>query len=117
MKLNNVVKFSPMEERSTLVYSTGVGRIKEEKPVKEAPKGDGTVRIMLKRLGGSKMLSVVTGLPLSEVELKDICSTLKRKCGTGGSVKDFAIEIQGNKREIIKSNLESMGYKVKLAGG
>lgn len=106
-----------MEERSTLVYSTGIGRIKEEKPTKVAPKTDGTVRIMLKRLGGGKMLSVVSGVPLDEVGLKDLCSTLKRKCGTGGSVKDFAIEIQGDKREILKASLEAQGYKVKLAGG
>lgn len=106
-----------MDDRSTLVYSTECGRIKEEKPAKVAPKTDGTVRIQLRRLGGNKVLSVVSGLPLSEVELKDVCSALKRKCGTGGSVKDFAIEIQGDKREILKTNLEGMGYKVKLAGG
>ena len=106
-----------IEERSTLVYSTGIGRIKEEKPKAERPKGDGVVRIQLKRLGGSKMVSVVVGLPLDEPELKEMARVLKQKCGVGGSVKDFAIEIQGDKRNILKAELEKKGYTVKLAGG
>ena len=106
-----------IEERSTLVYSTGVGRIKQEKPKAERPKGDGVVRILLKRLGGGKAASVVTGLPLEEDELKDLGRELKQKCGVGGSVKDFSIEIQGDKRNILKTELEKKGYTVKLAGG
>lgn len=106
-----------IEERSTLVYSTGVGRIKPEKPKAERPQGDGVVRILLKRLGGGKMASVVTGLPLDEDELKELGRELKQKCGVGGSVKDFAIEIQGDKRNILKNELEKRGYTVKLAGG
>ena len=106
-----------IEERSTLVYSTGVGRIKPEKPKAERPLGDGVVRILLKRLGGGKMASVVTGLPLDEDDLKELGRELKQKCGVGGSVKDFAIEIQGDKRNILKNELEKRGYTVKLAGG
>ena len=56
-----------IEERSTLVYSTALGgRVKQEKPKAERPQGDGVVRIQLKRLGGGKMASVVTGVPLDE---------------------------------------------------
>lgn len=106
-----------IEERSTLVYSTGVGRIKSEKPKAERPQGDGVVRIQLKRLGGGKMASVVTGVPLDEDELKELGRELKQKCGVGGSVKDFTIEIQGDKRNILKAELEKRGYVVKLAGG
>ena len=106
-----------IEDRSTLVFATGVGRVKEEKPKAERPQGDGVVRIQLKRLGGGKMASVVTGVPLDEDELKDLARTLKQKCGVGGSVKDFNIEIQGDKRNILKTELEKKGYTVKLAGG
>lgn len=106
-----------VEERSTLVFASGIGRIKEEKPKPTPPKGDGVVRISLKRLGGGKMASVVSGVPLSEDELKDLARKLKQKCGVGGSVKDFNIEIQGDKRLVLKSELEKMGYSVKLAGG
>lgn len=106
-----------MEERSTLVFVSGIGRIKEEKPKAERPQGDGVVRIQLKRLGGGKMASVVTGVPLDEDDLKDLARSLKQKCGVGGSVKDFNIEIQGDKRNVIKAELEKKGYTVKLAGG
>ena len=106
-----------IEDRSTIVFATGVGRIKEEKPKAERPQGDGVVRIQLKRLGGGKMASVVTGVPLDEDELKDLARALKQKCGVGGSVKDFCIEIQGDKRNVLKSELEKRGYTVKLSGG
>jgi len=106
-----------IEERSTLVFASGIGRIKEEKPKAVRPQGDGVVRIMLKRLGGGKTASVVTGIPLDEDELKDLARALKQKCGVGGSVKDFCIEIQGDKRNILKAELEKRGYTVKLAGG
>lgn len=106
-----------IEERSTLVFASGIGRIKEEKPKAARPQGDGVVRIMLKRLGGGKTASVVTGVPLEEDELKDFARSLKQKCGVGGSVKDFNIEIQGDKRNILKAELEKRGYTVKLAGG
>ena len=106
-----------LEERSTLVFASGIGRIKEEKPKAVRPQGDGVVRIMLKRLGGGKMASVVSGIPLDEDELKDLARALKQKCGVGGSVKDFCIEIQGDKRNTLKTELEKKGYTVKLAGG
>lgn len=106
-----------IEERSTLVFATGTGRIKEEKPKAQRPQDDGVVRIQLKRLGGGKMASVVTGIPLDEDELKDLARTLKQKCGVGGSVKDFNIEIQGDKRNVLKTELEKKGYTVKLSGG
>ena len=106
-----------IEERSTLVFASGIGRIREEKPKAVRPQGDGVVRITLKRLGGGKTASVVTGIPLEEDEMKDLARSLKQKCGVGGSVKDFCIEIQGDKRNILKAELEKKGYTVKLAGG
>ena len=106
-----------IEERSTLVYSTALGgRVKEEKPKAVAPKGDGIVRIQLKRLGGGKMASLVSGLGLDEDALKQLGRELKQKCGVGGSVKDFVIEIQGDKRNVLKAELEKRGFTVKLAG-
>lgn len=106
-----------IEDRSTLVFASGVGRVKEEKPKAQRPAGDGVVRIQLKRLGGGKMESVITGIPLDEADLKELARTLKQKCGVGGSVKDFTVTIQGDKRNVLKAELEKKGYTVKLAGG
>lgn len=106
-----------IEERSTLVFASGVGRIKEEKQKPVRPQGDGVVRISLKRLGGGKMVSLVSGIPLDEDKLKELARILKQKCGVGGAVKDFVVEIQGDKRNILKTELEKRGYTVKLAGG
>lgn len=106
-----------LEERSSLVYVTGKGRIEEPKPERKRPPSDGIVRIELKRLGGNKMASVVSGLDLDNSALVDLGRELKRKCGTGGTVKDFKIEIQGDKRSVLKAELENRGFRVKLAGG
>ena len=73
-----------------------------------------SVRSAIKR---GKPASHITGVPLEEDELKDLARSLKQKCGVGGSVKDFNIEIQGDKRNILKAELEMRGYTVKLAGG
>ena len=103
---------------SVLVYSTDVGRIKEEKASVARPKGDGVVRIQ-KQTSGRKGagVSVITGLDLSDKELKKLAAELKKRCGCGGSVKNGMIEIQGEKRDLLKQLLEQKGFTVKLSGG
>ncbi|MCE0495800.1 stress response translation initiation inhibitor YciH [Vibrio salinus] len=103
----------------TLVYSTETGRIKEEKPITERPKGDGIIRIQKQTKGRKgKGVSIITGLDLDDTALKLLAAELKKLCGCGGSVKDGNIEIQGDVREKIKTYLESKkGYRVKLSGG
>lgn len=102
----------------TLVYSTECGRIKEEKTQPERPKGDGIVRIQRQTKGRKgKGVCVVTGLDVEDTQLKLIAAELKKVCGCVGSVKDGAIEIQGDKRDVIKTALEKKGYTVKLAVG
>ncbi|OOF58995.1 stress response translation initiation inhibitor YciH [Rodentibacter myodis] len=103
---------------SVLVYSTERGRIKEEKSQVQRPKGDGIVRIQ-KQTSGRKGagISIITGLDLPDEELKKLAAELKKRCGCGGSVKDGKIEIQGEKRDLLKQLLEQKGFKVKLAGG
>jgi predicted translation initiation factor SUI1 len=64
-----------------------------------------------------KGVTVVWELPLTEDQLKDLCTLLKTKCGTGGTVKDRRIEIQGDHRDRVAQELEELGYKVKRAGG
>lgn len=106
------------DSNSRLVYSTDVGRIEEQKPKVQRPKGDGIVRIRREIAGRKgKGVCVVTGLDLDDESLAKLAAELKKKCGCGGSVKDGDIEIQGDKRDVIKQLLEAKGYQVKLAGG
>ena len=64
-----------------------------------------------------KGVCLITGVDLDDAELTKLAAELKKKCGCGGAVKDGVIEIQGDKRDLLKSLLEAKGMKVKLAGG
>jgi translation initiation factor 1 len=66
---------------------------------------------------GGKAVSLVKNLLLSENDLKALAKKLKQECGTGGTIKDGIIEIQGEHREKIANVLQKLGYKVKIAGG
>ncbi len=62
-------------------------------------------------------VSLVVGLPLPADDLKALAKQLKQVCGTGGTVKDGVIEIQGDHRELLRTTLVNAGYTVKLSGG
>lgn len=66
---------------------------------------------------GGKVVSVVKNLILTEEDLKILVKKLKQECGTGGTVKDGLIEIQGEHRQRMAEVLMKLGYKVKIAGG
>ena len=106
------------DSNSRLVYSTESGRIDEPKAKVERPKGDGIVRIQRQTSGRKgKGVCLISGIDLDDAELTALAAELKKKCGCGGAVKDGIIEIQGDKRDLIKSLLEAKGLKVILAGG
>jgi protein-tyrosine phosphatase len=64
-----------------------------------------------------KGVTTVFDLPLDEDGVRELAALLKQRCGTGGTVKDGCIEIQGDQRERIVAELERLGYKVKRVGG
>lgn len=66
---------------------------------------------------GGKGVSVITGLRLSQAELEAIAGELKRRCGTGGTVKDGTIEIQGDHRDTLVEWLKARGFDAKKSGG
>lgn len=66
---------------------------------------------------GGKAVTLVKKLILSENDMKELTKKLKQICGSGGTIKDNTIEIQGEHREKIAEALSNMGYKVKIAGG
>jgi len=64
-----------------------------------------------------KGVTTVFDLPLDDDGVRELAALLKQRCGTGGTVKEGRIEIQGDQRERIIGELEKMGYKVKKVGG
>ncbi|WP_289993584.1 stress response translation initiation inhibitor YciH [Photorhabdus laumondii] len=106
------------DNNSHLVYSTDRGRIQEEIVKPQRPKGDGIVRIQRQTSGRKgKGVCVITGIDADDQTLANLAAELKKKCGCGGSLKDGEIEIQGDKRDLLKQLLEAKGMTVKLAGG
>lgn len=108
------------------VYSTDSGRIPTERtkqpararasaPAQGGPPKDGVVRVSRTSAGrGGKTVTLVTGVP--PVDVTDVAARLKKLCGSGGTVKDGVIEIQGDHREKIAAHLGER-YTTKLAGG
>lgn len=107
-----------MDDNSRLVYSTDGGRLEQKAPATTRPAGDGIVRIQRQTSGRKgKGVCLISGLDMPDDALDQLAAELKKKCGCGGSVKAGIIEIQGDKRELLKQLLEARGLKVKLAGG
>lgn len=79
---------------------------------------DGIVRIRRETSGRKgKGVTTLSGIPLPEKELKVLAKQLKKRCGTGGAVKEGVIEIQGDHRDTLKQALVKHGYQAKFAGG
>ena len=114
---------------SRLVYSDEIGPTcrKCGHPLKKCrcnstpadpSKSDGIIRIQRETKGRKgKGVTLVTGIPLAGEELKALAKALKQKCGTGGTIKNEVIEIQGDHRDLLLSLLQEKGWKVKKAGG
>jgi len=82
------------------------------------PQGDGIVRVGRETKGRrGKGVTIITGLPLDPDGLRELTTMFKSRCGTGGTVKDDRIEIQGDHRETVVAELEKLGYSVKRTGG
>jgi translation initiation factor 1 len=105
------------------VWSSNDGdqRKKEQRPAtntKSLPPQQQTVYLHRESSGrGGKAVSLVKNLVLSEDDMKSLAKKLKQECGTGGTVKDGVIEIQGEHRQKMADVLQKLGYKVKIAGG
>ncbi len=110
-----------------LVYSTDGGRMCPvcREPIgacvcakKAAPIGDGIVRVSRETKGrAGKGVTLVSGLGLDDAALAALAKRLKAACGSGGTVKDGVIEIQGDHRDRIVELLQASGRTVKRAGG
>jgi translation initiation factor 1 len=64
-----------------------------------------------------KGVTLISGVPLTPEGLKNLASELKHKCGTGGTLKNGVIEIQGDHRDVLIELLKAKGWTVKRSGG
>ena len=119
---------SNKNKESGIVYSSEHGKMCPDcsKPIKSCtckhessiPKSDGIVRVGKSTKGRKgKCITVITGIPLANVELKKLLKKLKQKLGTGGTIKDNIIEIQGDHINTLVDELQKQGYKAKRSGG
>lgn len=84
---------------------------------KAVPKGDGVVRVSLQTKGrGGKSVTIVKGLALDADALALLGKQLRTACGSGGTVKDGVIEIQGDHCDLVLEKLKTHGHNPKRAG-
>lgn len=104
-----------------LVYSTESRPADVRRaPVQEAelpPAAQSAVVSRSRRGRGGKTVTLIEGLRHCPAAFEKLATELKRYCGTGGTVKDGVIEIQGDHRDKVAATLAAKGYRVKLSGG
>jgi len=114
--------------KQRIVYSTGHGSLCPNcrRPVRECvcPKGapgaakPSIVRVARETQGrAGKGVTIITGLPLTPADIEVLATKLKKRCGSGGTVRDGSIEIQGDHRDSIVAELIKMGWHAKRSGG
>lgn len=126
--VGRTMKTKIAEGAGGLVYSTEHGRMCPEcrQPVAQcrcrqlasSSTVGGPVRVRRETKGrAGKGVTVITGVPLDAAALADLGKRLKQKCGSGGTVKDGAIEIQGDHCDFVMEELKKLGWNVKRSGG
>ncbi|MBF0422434.1 MAG: translation initiation factor Sui1 [Magnetococcales bacterium] len=114
--------------KDRIVYSTGQGRICPEcgnpsdrctcKQTRAQPASDGIVRVSRETKGRKgKGVTLIQGLEMDAVSLAQMGKKLKAMCGSGGTVKEGIMEIQGDHRDRVVEYLKELGLTVKKAGG
>jgi translation initiation factor 1 len=123
-------KMSGLAGLGALVYSTETGRhcsvcalpldacaCKEGKAAGN-PAGDGVARVRRESKGrGGKTVTTISGLAVPADQLRELAGALKRRCGTGGTLKAGVIEIQGEHVASLLEELSKRGYTAKRSGG
>ncbi len=118
----------PNKPTGGLVYSTDSGRMCPacRQPLAQCvcrqqsalPSGDGVVRVSRETKGrGGKAVTLVNGVALDNVALSALGKQLKAACGSGGTVKEGVIEVQGDHVDRVVAWLAAAGHSVKRAGG
>jgi translation initiation factor 1 len=111
-----------------IVYSTGIGSLCPNcrRPVRDCvcPKGvPGAAKAAAVRVGrevkgrAGKGVTTVTGLPMTLSDIESLATRLKKRCGSGGTVREGIIEIQGDHRDVVVAELIKLGWAAKKSGG
>ena len=109
-----------MKKNKNIVFSTDENFFIENDTLNEEleiPNEKQNLKVLLKRLPGNRILTLVTGFQGNDKLIVELSKKLKKSCGVGGSVKDKQILVQGNHREKIINILIERGFKVKASGG
>jgi translation initiation factor 1 len=128
LQQKHILRDNPKLMSSRIVYSTGLGSLCPNcrHPVRECvcPKGvpgaakPAAVRVARETQGrAGKGVTTITGLPLSLSDIEALATKLKKRCGSGGTVRAGIIEIQGDHRDVIVGELIKMGWPAKRSGG
>jgi translation initiation factor 1 len=106
--------------RGVVLRDTSPGRSLRPAARTTAPRAPAEWRVRVARQlagRGGKAVSVISGLQLSEPELAELATRLKKMCGAGGSVRNDTIEIQGEHRDRLVAELCKLGYPARRSGG
>ncbi|MEO8360264.1 MAG: stress response translation initiation inhibitor YciH [Vicinamibacteria bacterium] len=104
--------------KTRLAYSTDANTMAAPKALAaEMERKTKGARIRLEKRGSGRVVTVIADMPGTPLEIEAITKLLKTRCGTGGSVKDLEIELQGDKRDAVQVVLREKRIPHKLAGG
>ena len=118
MKRRKSGPVSPAGDGNTrLAYSTG-GEAPSPTNTPATPSKRSTgIRLRLDRRTSGRVVTVVTGLPGSRAEVSALAKKLKTACGAGGTIKDGALELQGDHRVRLEEELAAKGLSPRRSGG
>ena len=89
-----------------------------QRGIPEIPQNQQNLKVEASRKGrGGKTVTIISGFRGKPETLADLAKQLKAQCGTGGTVKENEIEIQGEHKQKLLEILTKLGYKAKISGG
>jgi len=99
-------------------FSSAASTARPVAAAQATPKAQRPVRVQRTKAGkGGKLVTAITGLELPEAEARALLKQLKASSGTGGTLKDGVIELQGDQVVTALATLERAGFRPKQAGG
>jgi translation initiation factor 1 len=116
-----MTKPNPSSSKNPIVYQEFGSPLSSEaleRPIPDLPPQQQNVRIQASRSGRKgKTVTIITGFQSSAEILGKLLKQLKTQCGSGGTVKENSLEIQGDHRDKLLQLLIQLGYKAKISGG